>query len=259
MSRIQKAFEKGPAFISFLTAGDPTIEKTIEYIKTIEKAGASLIEIGIPFSDPIAEGPVIQEASVRALKNHVNVDDVFEIVKTIRKESQIPLCLMGYLNPVFHYGYHAFFQKCQDVGVDGVIIPDLPFEEKAEVETIAVQYGIDVISLIAPTSAKRIQMIAKDAKGFIYLVSSMGVTGTRLNIDTDIESIVKDIRMVTDVPVAVGFGIHSPAQAKDIAQKSDGVIVGSAIVKIIAKEKEQAHQSIYDYVHTMVEATKGHI
>lgn len=256
MSRIQKAFENGPAFISFLTAGDPSLDKTIEYMKTMEKAGASLIEIGIPFSDPIAEGPVIQEASVRALKNNVSVDDVFEIVKTIRTESDIPLCLMGYLNPVFHYGYDAFFQKCQKVGVDGVIIPDLPFEEKHEVEDIASQYGIDVISLIAPTSKKRIKMIAKEAKGFIYLVSSMGVTGTRTTIDTDIESIVKDIKTVTDVPVAVGFGIHDTTQAHDIAQKSDGIIVGSAIVKIIAKEGHQAQNDIYEYVYSMVEATK---
>jgi len=256
MSRIKNAFQKGSAFISFLTAGDPSIDKTIEYIKTMEKAGTSLIEIGIPFSDPIAEGPVIQEASVRALKNHVSVDEVFEIVKTVRKESELPICLMGYLNPVFHYGYESFFKKCQEVGVDGVIIPDLPFEEKHEVEDVAVQYNIDVISLIAPTSKKRIQMIAKEAKGFIYLVSSMGVTGTRTTIDTDIESIVKDIRSVTNVPVAVGFGIHSTAQAADISKKADGVIVGSAIVKMIAEKKDQAHDDIYNYVHSMVEAIK---
>lgn len=256
MSRIQKAFEKGPAFISFLTAGDPSLEKTIEYIKTMEKAGTSLVEIGIPFSDPIAEGPVIQEASVRALQNHVSVDDVFSIVKTIRQDSEIPLCLMGYLNPVFHYGYDNFFQKCQEVGVDGVIIPDLPYEEKHEVEDVALKYGIDVISLIAPTSKARIKMIAKEAKGFIYLVSSMGVTGTRTTIDTDIESIVKDIKTVTDVPVAIGFGIHNVEQAHDLSQKADGIIVGSAIVKIIAKEKEQAQDKIYEYIHAMVQATK---
>jgi len=259
MSRIHQAFEKGPAFISFVTAGDPSLEKTITYIQTIEKAGASLVEIGIPFSDPIAEGPVIQEASVRALKNHVNVDDVFDIVKTIRTESEIPLCLMGYLNPVFHYGYEAFFQKCQEVGVDGVIIPDLPFEEKQEVESVASQYDVDVISLIAPTSAKRVQMIAKEAKGFIYLVSSMGVTGTRSTIDTDIESIVKDIRQVTDVPVAVGFGIHSPQQAQDISKQADGVIVGSAIVKIIAQEKEHGEQRIDEYVRSMVQAIQKNL
>lgn len=256
MSRIKNAFDQGPAFISFLTAGDPSLDKTVEYIKTMEKAGTSLVEIGIPFSDPIAEGPVIQEASVRALKNNVSVDDVFQVVKTIREESEIPICLMGYLNPVFHYGYEAFFKKCQEVGVDGVIIPDLPYEEKHEVEDVAVKYDVDVISLIAPTSKKRIQMIAKEAKGFIYLVSSMGVTGTRNTIDTDIDSIVKDIRLVTDVPVAVGFGIHSPIQAKNISQYADGVIVGSAIVKIIADKQDHAHDDIYDYVHSMVKAIK---
>lgn len=256
MSRIKNAFDQGPAFTSFLTAGDPSLDKTIEYIKTMEKAGTSLIEIGIPFSDPIAEGPVIQEASVRALKNHVTVDDVFQIVKTIREESEIPICLMGYLNPVFHYGYDQFFKKCQEVGVDGVIIPDLPYEEKHEVEDVAIEYDVDVISLIAPTSKKRIQMIAKEAKGFIYLVSSMGVTGTRNTIDADIESIMNDIRLVTDVPVAVGFGIHDLSQAKNISQLVDGVIVGSAIVKIIAEKKDNAHDDIYDYVNSMVKAIK---
>lgn len=254
MSRIKQAFKNKPAFIAFLTAGDPSIDKTIEYIKTMEKAGASLIEIGIPFSDPIAEGVVIQEASVRALKNNVCVDDVFQIVETIRKESSIPLCLMGYLNPIFHYGYTDFFKKCQEVGVDGLIIPDLPYEEKMEVESVAVKYEIDVISLIAPTSAKRIQMIAGEAKGFIYLVSSMGVTGTRTTIDTHLEKIVKEIRKVTDIPVAIGFGIHNPQQAYELSKIADGIIVGSAIVKIIAEKKEHAKEAIYQYVHEMVEA-----
>lgn len=254
MSRIQQAFQNGPAFIAFLTAGDPTLEKTLKYVKTIEKAGASLIEIGIPFSDPIAEGPVIQEASVRALKNHVSLKDIFKMVKEIRQESELPICLMGYLNPVFRYGYEAFFQKCQEVGVDGVILPDLPFEEKPEVESVASQYQVDVISLIAPTSQKRIQMIAKEAKGFIYLVSSMGVTGTRTNIDTDLDSIVNDIKKVTDVPVAIGFGIHNEEQARTLSQKADGIIIGSAIVKLIAEDNDTTNQKIETFVSSMVNA-----
>ena len=256
MSKIKKAFENGSAFIAFLTAGDPTIDKTLDYMKTMEKAGASLIEVGIPFSDPIAEGPVIQEASVRALKNHVSLYDIFKLIKEFRKESQLPLCLMGYLNPIFKYGYEEFFKKCQEVEIDGVIIPDLPFEEKKEVEDIAVKYQIDVVSLIAPTSKKRVQMIAREAKGFIYLVSSMGVTGTRTTIDTDLDSIIHDIRKVTDVPVAIGFGIHNQEQAKSLSQKADGIIVGSAIVKMIAKDTPSTKQDIYDYVSQMVRSTK---
>lgn len=252
MNRIQKAFDQKKAFIAFLTAGDPIKEKTIEYIYEIEKAGASLIEIGIPFSDPIAEGPVIQEANIRALKHHITTDQVFEIVAEVRQHSQIPLCLMTYLNPVFHYGYDRFFKKCQETGVDGIIIPDCPFEESQEVKEVAKLYDIKVISMIAPTSQDRIQMIAKEAEGFIYLVSSLGVTGVRNEIQTDVGSIVKSIKEVTDVPVAVGFGIHSPEQVKAMNQYADGTIVGSAIVKIIAQYGENAHQPLKEYIENMV-------
>ncbi|MCD7894995.1 MAG: tryptophan synthase subunit alpha [Erysipelotrichaceae bacterium] len=253
MNRIQKAFENKKAFIAFLTAGDPIKEKTIEYIFELEKAGASLIEIGIPFSDPIAEGPVIQEANIRALKHHMTTDGVFEIVKAVREKSDIPLCLMAYLNPVFHYGYDRFFKNCQEVGVDGIIIPDCPYEESGEVKEVAKNYDVKVISMIAPTSKERIKMIAKEAEGFIYLVSSLGVTGMRDEIHTDLSTIIKDIKEVTDVPVAIGFGIHSPKQVQEMNQYADGTIVGSAIVRIIAEHGENARQALYDYVKDMTQ------
>lgn len=251
MSRINEAFKDKKAFIGFLTAGDPCLEKTIEYILEMEKAGASLIEIGIPFSDPIAEGPVIQEANIRALTNNMTTDKVFEIVKEVRKVSNIPLCLMTYLNPVFHYGYDNFFKKCQEVGIDGIIIPDCPFEESKEVSDVCYQYDVDFISMIAPTSKERTLEIAKQAKGFIYLVSSMGVTGMRQEIITDIKGIVELIKSVTDTPVAIGFGINNQEQVKHFMTIADGVIVGSAIVNIIKENGHDANKPLYDYVKSL--------
>jgi tryptophan synthase alpha chain len=257
MSRIEKAFQNGKAFLAFLTAGDPTMEKTIEYIFEMEQAGADLIEIGIPFSDPTAEGVVIQDANERALKNGMNTSKVFEIVQAVREKSQIPLVFLTYLNPVFHYGYERFFEKCQETGVDGIIIPDLPYEESEEVDQYAKKYQVDLIRLIAPTSEQRIQMIAKEAKGFVYLVSSMGVTGVRSEIHTDLSSIVKSVREVTKVPCAIGFGISTPEQAAQMAALADGVIVGSAIVKIIAQHREDAGTALYEYVSEMKHATRN--
>ncbi len=256
MSKIREAFANGKAFIAFLTAGDPTAECTVNYILEIEKAGADLIEIGIPFSDPTAEGVVIQEASLRALKGGMTTEGVFQIVEEVRKKSQVPLALMTYLNPVFHYGYEAFFSRCQSLGVDGIIVPDLPFEEKGEVEEVAARFGVDVVSLIAPTSKERIRLIAKEAKGFIYVVSSMGVTGVRSKITTDIDGMVKEIRAVTDTPCAIGFGISTPEQAAEMAGYADGVIVGSAIVKLIEKNGANAEEELYRYVSSMKAAIK---
>lgn len=256
MSKIQDAFSNGKAFIAFLTAGDPSAECTVNYILEMEKAGADLIEIGIPFSDPTAEGVVIQEASLRALKGGMTTEGVFQIVEEVRKKSQVPLALMTYLNPVFHYGYEAFFSRCQSLGVDGIIVPDLPFEEKREAEEVAARFGVDVISLIAPTSKERIRLIAKEAKGFIYVVSSMGVTGVRSQITTDIAGMVKEIRAVTDTPCAIGFGISTPEQAAEMAGYADGVIVGSAIVKQIEKYGEKAEEALADYVSSMKAAIK---
>lgn len=254
MSRIANAFKNGKAFIGFLTAGDPTIEKTVDYIFAMEEAGCDLIEIGIPFSDPMAEGVVIQDANVRALKHNTTTDDVFDIVKQVRAKSDIPLVFLTYINPVFFYGYEEFFKKCSELGVDGIISPDLPYEEKGEIADSALKNDVDVISLIAPTSKERIQMIAGDATGFIYVVSSLGVTGMRSEIKTDLNAILEDIRDVTDLPLAVGFGINTPEQASKIGKIADGVIVGSAIVKIIEEHGENADKPIKDYVSSMKEA-----
>ncbi|GHT85842.1 tryptophan synthase alpha chain [Spirochaetia bacterium] len=254
MSNIAKAFQNKPAFIGFVTGGDPSIEKSEEFILGMIRAGVDLVEIGVPFSDPIAEGPVIQEANIRALSAGATVEKLFCLVKSLRAKTAVPLVFLSYLNPVFHYGYDAFFKRGRDAGLDGIIIPDLPFEEQAEVRDAAVGYGIDLISLIAPTSELRVQKIAAAAAGFIYLVSSMGVTGVRNEIRTDLGSIVAALRDITRVPIAVGFGIHTPAQAAAIGKIADGVIVGSAIVKIIAEHGGDAGKYIYDYVKAMKDA-----
>jgi len=240
MSNIKNAFKNGKAFIAFVTGGDPSIEKTKEFVLEMIRAGADLIEIGIPFSDPIAEGPVIQEANNRALAAGATVEKLFGLVAELRKETSVPILFMTYVNPVFHYNYDAFFKRSSDVGLDGIIIPDLPFEEQAPVKEAASKFGIDLISLIAPTSEARIKEIAKTASGFIYLVSSMGVTGIRGKITTDLDSITKAIKSVSSVPLAIGFGIHTPAQASQMAKIADGVIVGSAIVKIAAEHGKEA-------------------
>jgi len=256
MSNIAQAFKNGKAFIGFVTGGDPRIEKTKEFVLEMFRAGADMVEIGIPFSDPIAEGPVIQEANIRALSAGTTVEKLFTLVEDIRAVTDKPLAFMTYLNPVFHYGYEAFFKRARAAGLDGIIIPDLPHEEQGEVKKAASAYGVDLISLIAPTSETRIREIARDACGFIYLVSSMGVTGVRGEITTDLGSIVAAIRDVTAVPVAVGFGIHTPAQAAQMARVADGVIVGSAIVKIIAEHGNEAGPHVYQYVKEMTESLR---
>ena len=255
MSKIANAFQNGKAFIGFLTAGDPTIDKTVEYILAMEEAGCDLIEIGIPFSDPMAEGVVIQDANVRALKHNTTTDDVFDIVRRVRLQTDVPLVFLTYINPVFFYGYEKFFKRCNELGIDGIISPDLPYEEKGEIAEIAKRNDVDVISLIAPTSKERIQMIAGEASGFIYVVSSLGVTGMRSEIKTDLGAIISDIRDVTDIPVAVGFGINTPDQAREIGNIADGVIVGSAIVKIIEENGENATEALRDYVSSMKKAS----
>jgi tryptophan synthase alpha chain len=245
------------AFIGFVTGGDPCIEKSEEFILEMIRAGADLVEIGIPFSDPIAEGPVIQAANIRALSAGATVEKLFRLVESLRKKTPVPLVFLSYLNPVFHYGYDAFFGRCADVGLDGIIIPDLPFEEQGEVRKAASGRGVDLISLIAPTSEARMTKIAAEASGFIYLVSSMGVTGVRSEIKTDLAAMTAAVKSVTDVPVAVGFGIHTPVQAAGIARIADGVIVGSAIVRIAAEHGEAAGPFIYRYVREMTAAIRG--
>ena len=254
MNKIKDAFKNGKAFIGFIAAGDPNIEKTADFIKVMEKSGVDLIELGIPFSDPAADGPVIQQASIRALESGVTPDKIFDMLDDIKDEISIPIVLLTYLNPVFNYGYEKFFAKCASLGVEGVIIPDLPYEECGELAEFSDKYGVALIQFIAPTSRNRIGMIAKDAKGFIYCVSSLGVTGIKKEITTDLKTITEIIRSVSDVPVAVGFGIASPEQAAEIAACADGVIVGSAIVKIIAEHGINADRYIADYVSSMKKA-----
>lgn len=256
MNKIKDAFKNGKAFIGFLTAGDPDLETTKKVIKKMAEAGCSLVEVGIPFSDPIAEGPVIQNANIRALKNNVTTDDVFRMVKEVKEEVDIPMVFMTYLNVLFKYGYERFLTNAKNAGICGVIIPDMPYEEKAELQQVASKYDIEVVSLIAPTSEDRIKMIASDAEGFIYTVSSLGVTGVRSEIKTDLESITKAIKEVTDIPVAIGFGINTPEQAKKYSEIADGVIVGSAIVKIIEKYGKDAPEKVYEYVKSMTDAIK---
>ena len=251
MSNIKKAFENGKAFIAFITCGDPDLETTKKAVIEACNNGADLIELGIPFSDPTAEGPVIKGANVRALAGGVTTDKIFDLVIELRKEVSTPMVFMTYVNVVFSYGAERFISKCKDIGIDGLILPDLPFEEKDEFEPVCNKYDVDLISLIAPTSENRIAMIAKEAKGFIYIVSSLGVTGTRSEIKTDLESIVKVVRENTDVPCAIGFGISTPEQAAKMSAVSDGAIVGSAIVKLLEKYGKDAPKYVGEYVHSM--------
>lgn len=253
MSRINEAFNNKKAFIPFITCGDPDIETTRALVNEMVKNGADLVELGIPFSDPTAEGPTIQGANLRALSGGVNKEKIFNMVKALRNEDNItvPLVFMTYANVVFSYDADNFFKTCQEIGIDGVILPDLPYEEKGEFEEVSEKYGVDLISLIAPTSANRIAMIAKEAKGFIYIVSSLGVTGTRTAITTDVASIVKVVKENTDVPCAIGFGISNPEQAAKMAASADGVIVGSAIVKLIEKYGKDSAKPVGEFVHDM--------
>lgn len=254
MSKIRSAFENGKAFIPFITCGDPDLETTAKVVRAAVENGADLIELGIPFSDPTAEGPVIQGANIRALAGGVTTDKIFDFVKDLRNDVKIPMVFMTYANVVFSYGVERFMAECRETEMDGIIIPDLPFEEKAEFADAAKEYGIDVISLIAPTSDKRIAMIARDAEGFIYLVSSLGVTGMRSEINTDLDDIVRVIRENTNVPCAIGFGISNPDQAKAMASVSDGAIVGSAIIKLLEKYGRDAAPYVGEYVKSMKNA-----
>ncbi len=254
MSNIASAFDHGKAFIAFLTCGDPDLETTAAAVREAVQNGADLIELGIPFSDPTAEGPVIQEASLRALKGGVTTDKIFDLVRSLRRDVSVPMVFMTYANVVYSYGAEKFIALCRETGVDGLILPDLPFEEKEEFHPLCEKYGVDLISLIAPTSENRISMIAREAEGFVYIVSSLGVTGTRSEITTDLESIVRVVRENTKIPCAVGFGISAPEQAKKMAAVSDGAIVGSAIVKLTARYGKDAPPYVGAYVKSMKEA-----
>ena len=255
--RIAEAFANGKAFIPFLTCGDPSLEVTEQLIYAMEEAGADLIELGIPFSDPTAEGPVIQAANVRALSGGVTTDKIFDMVKRLRQNTKIPMVFMTYANVVFSYGTERFIQKAASLGMDGLILPDVQFEEKEEFDSVCKKYGLDLISLIAPTSHERITQIAKEAEGFVYCVSSLGVTGMRSAITTDIGAMVQLVKAAKDIPCAVGFGISTPEQAAAMAAKSDGAIVGSAIVKLCGQYKEACVPYVKEYVKSMKDAVRG--
>ena len=256
MTRIANAFANGKAFIPFITCGDPDLSTTDKIVHAMVKAGADLIELGIPFSDPTAEGPVIQEANLRALTAGTTTDKIFDLVRSLRKDITIPLVFMTYANVVYSYGTDKFISTCAEIGINGLILPDVPLEERGDFTPACEKYGVDLVPLIAPTSKNRIAEIAQAAQGFIYVVSSLGVTGVRSEITTDIASIVKLIRENSTLPCAVGFGISKPEQAQKMASQSDGAIVGSAIVKIIAKYGADAVEPVREYVKEMKDALR---
>lgn len=257
MNKIAHAFENGKAFIPFITCGDPSLDITEQLVYAMDEAGADLIELGIPFSDPTAEGTVIQEANIRALSGGATTDKVFDMIVRIRKNTQIPMVFMTYANVVFSYGVERFVKKAAEIGMDGMILPDVPYEEKAEFDEICTKYGIVLVSMIAPTSNDRIRMIAKEAKGFVYCVSSLGVTGTRTEITTDIGAMVKLVKEANDIPCAVGFGISTPKQAAKMAGLSDGAIVGSAIVKLCGQYGRDCTAPVAEYVKSMKDAVRA--
>ena len=256
MSKIHQAFEKGKAFIAFITCGDPDLETTAAVVRAAAENGADLIELGIPFSDPSAEGPVIQGANLRALQGGVTTDKIFDLVRELREDVSIPMVFMTYANVVYSYGAERFIRTCREIGIDGLILPDVPFEEKEEFLPLCHQYGVDLVSLIAPTSENRIAEIAAEAEGFLYIVSSLGVTGTRSEITTDLASIVSVVRRHSKIPCAVGFGISTPEQARKMADVSDGAIVGSAIIKILEKYGRDAAPEVGKYVRSMKDALR---
>lgn len=257
MSKIAEAFKDKKAFIAFITCGDPSLEVTEKAVCAMAEAGADLIELGIPFSDPTAEGPVIMEADERALQAGTTTDKIFEMVARLRRKLTLPMVFMTYANVVYSYGSEKFISRASSLGMDGLILPDIPFEEKDEFEGICEKYGMDLISLIAPTSHDRIRMIAREAKGFVYCVSSLGVTGVRSEITTDVGAMVRLVKEVKDIPCAVGFGISTPEQAAKMASVSDGAIVGSAIVKLCARYGEDCVPYVAEYVKSMKDAIRN--
>lgn len=251
MNRIASAFHNKKAFIAFLTCGDPDLETTEKLVLAMEEAGADLIELGIPFSDPTAEGPVIQAANARALAAGTTTDRIFEMVRRLRKTVRIPLVFMTYANVVLSYGTERFAKTAAEVGMDGLILPDVPYEEREDFAPACKKYGLALIPLVAPTSHERISMIVREAQGFVYCVSSMGVTGVRSELSTDVGEMVKLVKGATALPAAVGFGVSTPAQAAQLYRCADGVIVGSAIMRLVAEHGKDAVRPVADYVRSM--------
>lgn len=251
MSRTSEAFAKGKAFIPFVTAGDPDMETTERLIVAMAEAGADLIEIGIAFSDPVAEGPVIQAADLRALSGGATTDKVFDMIARVRQKCTVPLALMTYINPIYTYGAERFMMRAQATGVDALIVPDMPYEERQELATVCEKYDVDLVAMIAPTSHKRVEMIAAEAKGFLYCVSSLGVTGMRNELSTAIGDLIALVKKVRDIPCAIGFGVSTPEQAREMAALADGVIVSSAIVQLVAEYGADSVPFVAEYVRSM--------
>lgn len=261
MNRIETALaelkNKGEkALITFVTAGDPDLETTENLVLEMFENGADIVEIGVPFSDPVAEGKVIQEASLRSLSKGTNLTKIFGTVENLRQKTDKPILLMMYVNTIFRFGTEKFFKLCSEKGIDGVIVPDLPFEERDEIRSYADENGIIPISLVAPTSHQRIESIASDARGFLYCVSSTGVTGTRSKFSTDFDEFFGEIKKSCNVPAMVGFGISDPEQAAKMGNYCDGVIVGSAVVKIIAENGKNSVQKVGEFVRSLKGALK---
>lgn len=249
MNRIENALNNGKKnLITFVTGGDPNIETTKKLILAMAEAGSALIEIGIPFSDPVAEGPVIQSANERALLAGTTTDSLFEMVKELRTEIEVPMVFLTYINPIYAYGKERFFARCKDCGVDGVIVPDLPYEEKDEIEEECAKYGVSRIPLIAPTSGDRVRKLATGASGYIYVVSSLGVTGVRKTYANNLDEIVENIKSVSDTPVAIGFGISDKESAEKMWGIADNIIIGSAIVRIVEQYGEESPSHVREYV-----------
>ena len=254
MSRIREAFANGKAFIPFITGGDPDLNTTERLLYALDEAGAGLIEIGIPFSDPVAEGPVIEAASERALKGGCTTEMLFDLVARVRKNIKAPILFMTYYNPVFAYGVEKFTGRCAACGIDGLIVPDLPYEERGELLGPCESNGLELISLIAPTSEERISKIAGNSGGFLYCVSSLGTTGERGDIGNSAKRMIERAKQAADIPCAVGFGISTPEQARETAGFADGVIVGSAIVKIIERYGADCVEPVFRFAKEMKQA-----
>ncbi|MFD1484183.1 tryptophan synthase subunit alpha [Lacticaseibacillus baoqingensis] len=253
MSKLKDVFTDHKAFIPFVTAGDPTAADTVAEVVALAENGADIVELGVPFSDPIADGPVIQAAGLRAFAGGITVDGVFKIVQEIREHTQVPLVFLTYANIPFKYGYEAFCARCEELGVNGLVIPDLPAEEAGEILPFTKTHQLDLIPLVSPTSGPRLAKLVTHATGFVYIVSALGVTGQREGFAQNLDDLIADLRQVTDAPLCVGFGVHTPAQAKELAQVADGVIVGSAIVELAA-ESDDAPKAVGEYTKSMVAA-----
>lgn len=241
------------ALITFVTAGDPDIRTTKNCVLEMFDNGASIVELGVPFSDPIAEGPTIQKSSLRSLTGGTNLDKIFSLVEELRKETDKPILLMMYVNTIFKYGTEKFFSLCKEKQIDGVIIPDLPFEERDEIKIFAEKYGIYNIFLVAPTSHERVKMIADESNGFLYVVSSLGVTGTRNEISTDFNSLLAPIKDGRHCPCCIGFGISNGEQARKMVSYCDGAIIGSAVVRIMEKYGTESPAYVGDFVKSVRE------